>query len=339
MAESKIEPNDFVKNAIAHLQKTTGKTVEVKDAPAPSVEDLKTGPADGKEVAPEPEESEDEKIAKAEKELAAQAKKEAAAPEEGKETEEQKEPELPGFDVLAKEKAALRKREQRAAELERRFGAVLAAAESGDVVRAVRELGFSHEQYNEQMLSGKHAGPAPKRAPQASDSALAREVAELKQMLITQQAQSIQRETMQTAASVAKEMEKQLPFVHAQGAQGKAIEYIEKYYSETGEMPGQTMEQSIRLALGAVERDLAAEAKKWEGVLTKVRGRAVVADEEPEEAPEKAVRRPSEKQGSTRKTLTNSSAGPSRSAVSDEPRTEEDYRARALAVLRAQKTE
>lgn len=331
MADNLNEPNEFVKNALAHLQKTTGKVVKVEDAPPPSVESLGK-PEDGDEK------TEEEKIAEAEKELAEQAKKEAAGePKKQDEQQDEKEgekeePELPGFDVLAREKAALRKREQRAAELEKRFSGVAAAVEAGDVVRVMRELGFTHEQYNEQMLTGKHASPAAKR-PAAGDSELAKEVAELKRMLVNQQVQSMQRETMQAAMSIAKDMEKQLPFVHAQGAHGKAIDYIEKYYADTGELPGETMEKSLRLALGAVERDLATEAKKWETVLTKVRGRGVVTEEEPVEAPEKVVRRPSEVANSPRKTLSNSSSGPSKPPAADEPKTDEDYRAKALALL------
>ena len=113
-------------------------------------------------------------------------------------------------------------------------------------------------------------------------------------------------------------------------AHKQALDMIEHHIREYGEMPAATREESLELALDAVNERAMKEAEKWRARLTKVKKLDIGESVETPEQPSRAV-----SEVANSRTLTNSmTTGPSRPASSQKPRSDEDYRAAAMAILK-----
>lgn len=273
-------------------------------------------------------------LADAEKALAAEVKAEAESAELPP-AEKPPERQNKGFDALVREKAALRKKEAEVDAKLKKHAALLEAAETGDPSALLRAAGVTHEQYTKHILGlpvGERKPPAAKPEP---DNAVLAEVKRLNERLEAAERKAQQAELQGVFTSVAKEHAASLPFTAAMGMEGQAMQYLQQYFNETGEMPGATIEESVRMSLEAVESNLAQQAKAWEGVLTRTRKPGTVAGTVPAGNPKSAVQSAKSGQASAAKTLTSSLNAPAKPGADEdhEPRTAEEYQARALALL------
>jgi hypothetical protein len=255
----------------------------------------------------------------------------ASSPEEKKTPEEEKpsepkveEPMRRGFDTLAREKAALRKQQLELDALKEKYAKFDQAA---DPMSALLARGYTYKQLVEQILAGKV--PETKPADARADDPVLKKVEALEQMLTQERAQARRAQAYAKAVELAPA--EKFPFVAAKGAHATALEYLENYYNDTGEMPGSNFEESLSMALEAVETALEREAKSWEALLTKAKPRptgTVGGSPTKEAAPQAA----SSQARAVSKTLTNAQVAPA-SHTTQKPQTPEDYQRLALSIL------
>jgi hypothetical protein len=263
------------------------------------------------------------------KTASAPSPEEKKAPEEEKpsEPEPEKKAEEPmrrGFDTLAREKAALRKQQQELDTLKEKYAKFDQAA---DPMSALLAKGYTYKQLVEQILAGKV--PETKPAEARADDPVLKKVEALEQMLTQERAQARRAQAYAKAVELAPA--EKFPFVAAKGAHATALEYLESYYNDTGEMPGANVEESISMALEAVETALEREARSWEALLTKAKPRTtgtVGGSPTKEAAPQAA----SSQARAVSKTLTNAQVAPA-SHTTQKPQTPEDYQRLALSIL------
>lgn len=246
------------------------------------------------------------------------------------------------FAELVRQKAAERKQREagkldaeRKAKLER----VEAAAASGDALGVLTALGLSYNTAVQQALGIKKD---PKK-PEASGEempAWAKQIQEDNKALREENEryranQARTDHTRRLDDLVAKEEDK-YPLTSARKVAGRALQYLEQYYAETGELPSDNADENYRIALDAVEADLEKEASSWEAALDKRKARRNTAGTDPAKEPSKeAVQPAASKSGPTQsKTLTNTHV-PSRTAPA-EPKTPEDYQRAVLEELEKQ---
>lgn len=260
---------------------------------------------------------------------------EQAKPEEGKAPEEEKpvEPPAPkGFDVVVREKAALRKEKLEFEKQRKEYEELKAAREiaSTDPIAAMSKLGLTYEQVTRAALGLKRAEGGAKPEEKKDDPTLAA-VKALEEKLAAQERRAQNAELRATLGTVTKAHADKLPLTTAMGMENQAVQYLQQYINETGEMPAATLEDSLRVSLEAIEANLELQAKAWEGVLTKTRKPATVGTQVA--APKPAVTSATSGQAKQPKSLTSSLTAPATPGADDEPQTDEDYRARALALL------
>ncbi len=232
-----------------------------------------------------------------------------------------------GYEDLAREKAALRKEkeaiQQEAAELK----AYREAARGGDALALLAAAKIPWRRAAEQVLATNEA-PAQKAASKAEPDERDRRLAALEQEIASTKAQAARQNLM----GQLKELTKDKRFAHVSHmeAEGQVISYIEKYFNETGELPGSNLQETMEIAAEAVETQLAKEAARWEGVLTKLRPGAVVPVSKSVVPAVGAVSQQA-------KTLTNSAgSGPKSTPVTPhKPKTDEEYQLAAIQALTA----
>jgi len=255
--------------------------------------------------------SRSERISAAIKEAVAleptQTEKAPAAPEKAeapKEAAPEAKPkaEDKSFEKLLREKAALRPFMEASKGLQVDELKALAQAKAAkDPMAALKALGFKYEDVAE-----KAAGLPPEKKPEAPNenpdlAALKAEVAALK----AERQQETTNKLRTEALGKAKEAVKgKFKHVEALEAEEKVLAYIESYWRQAGELPGDSFEDSIDIAAAAVEKELAKEAERWKKVLTPANPEPTVGAE--------GARNASAGQGTTgttsARTLTNSSA-------------------------------
>jgi hypothetical protein len=236
-------------------------------------------------------------------EVAKEAPKEAA-----------KRPEEKGFEKLMREKAALRPYQEVAKTLPVESLQALAKAKAaGDPMAALKALGFSYADVAEKAATT----PPPSKAVEAEEesptvAALKAQVAELRQERQAEKSAKLRTEALEKAKEAIKGKHK---MVEGMGAEDKVLAYIEAYWQQTQEMPGENFEESIEIAAAAVEKELEKEAEKWRKVLTPANPVPNVTDGASGKAPAGT--------GTPGKTLTNSSASaPSRGVPEPQSRDE-----------------
>lgn len=242
-----------------------------------------------------------------------------------------------GLEDIAREKAALRADREKlkadAAILEE-AKELLEAAKSGDALKLMARAKIPWSKAAKQVLDGDTAdepvAPA-KPSPELSRiEALEREIA-------ARNARDMQAQvTAKMSARVEAEPEKFKYTKHfGDEALAQARVYIETYFAQTGELPSPgNPDESLEIALEAVEAHLVKESKRWSSVLTPGTPVATVPGSK---AVVPAVGATSQKAAA--KTLTNQVASGPNKTPSDAPKkaqTSDDYIAATLEALTAQ---
>ena len=263
------------------------------------------------------------------------AKEEEKAETKPAETEK-KDDEPKGFDVLVREKAALRKREQQLHEKEQSFAKFEAAKTGKDPLALLAAAGFSYRDLVQQVIDGKISDkPADGKTDTPEVAALRAQVAEMQKMFTQSRVEAQQAQVQGRAAELALEGGDKFKVTTAKKMTNRAIRYLEEYYQQVGEWPAATLDDSLVMALEAVEADLRREADSWRPFLTPGGEPAKVVGTEPAMvSPKEVVRQGTSGQAPQSKTLTNSLVAPARSDT-DVPRTSEEYQRKALAELMA----
>lgn len=207
-------------------------------------------------------------------------------------------------------------------------GVIVRAIQSRDPVSVLTALGFSHEDYVGAVVDGKRptapGQPAQAKPQPQGDEALRSEIQALRQQVSQMQ---IARGREDLSGKIKAQLE---GFKYAKGfgdqATQEAVRLLEDYARQTNQLPGATIEESIKIALEAVEENYARQAEQWAKVLTPATAQSTV----PVEAP---VLPPQVESVGPPKTLTNSLTSPAPASTGGKKRTPEDYQREALAIL------
>ena len=259
----------------------------------------------------------------------ADTKAKAEAPAEQKQTEakfvEPAKGEDKSFDKLLKEKKALREKEEALKPMREAakafdpgtLAAIAKAKESGDPLAALAALGYSYADLAKRMAGVKEPEKAPEKPAELPEPVknLQSEVAVLKQELAERRSREAQSALMEGVKNFV--TEKDFPHVAKLEEHNAVLAYLSRFYAETGTYPAETFKENVEIAAQAVERALAAQAKKWERVLTPKPAPVTVPVEGSRESS------PSVGKESTGKTLTNSQSTTIQ-AVGPEPKSREE---------------
>lgn len=156
---------------------------------------------------------------------------------------------------------------------------------SGDPVAALQALGFTHQQYNARL-----AGIAQEPEKAAEDDAppvvktLQQELAALKAEREREKVEATRREFLSRTQSLLKDDPK-FSHINALGDFESIEAAVIDHHRRYGELPGDTLEESIKLAAEVVEYNLKQQAEKWKKVLTPSSTPAPVAAKAPESQP------------------------------------------------------
>lgn len=201
-------------------------------------------------------------------------KLEAPKPDEAEEKEEKPaEPPPPDkkaktWEEIAREKAKVRAEKEalaRDADRVRRAEALLQAAESGDAMGLLAAAKIPWSKAAKQVIDGGKSDPTEpeKKAP---ESDLAAQVAELKAELQAAKVEKAKGNLLTKIKEKASASD-QFKFVAGLEAESQAMDYMVRYFNETGENLGETLEESIEIALSAVEQNLSKTGERWKKVL------------------------------------------------------------------------
>lgn len=260
-------------------------------------------------------------------ETKAEAPKEEAPKEEAKPPEAN--PLAMSFEKLAKEKAELRKVAEQVKpyqELLKGFDpntlqAIARAKASGDPVSALAALGFTHNDYVQSVVGkdGK-ASKEPERKPVEKDPEIQSLKSELEQVK-QWRAQKVREEMSQSVKSIVTSDK----YRHIAGleAHDAVVNFLNDYYARTGEAPGETWSDSVKIAADEVEKYLAQEANRW---------RKVVLTDTPKPATQSVgTEKPTAEAVKPAKSLNNSMVSPAVNKPT--PKTQEDYIQAALEAI------
>lgn len=195
-------------------------------------------------------------------------------------------------------------------------------------IALLNAAGFGYQDVVEAIKGGaKEAAPKQQDPMSTSIAELQAKIQRLEEERIAEKETAARKNVL----SLAEQRAEKFPLVQGLGAHEKALDYVMDYHRRTGELPGETIEDSLDIALEAVNANLVKEKERWQKVLTSEKPAVSVTDKAPESTPEVA---PSE---NAPKTLSNSMTGqkpapaPKKAAI-----TPEDLRADALSFLRSQ---
>lgn len=241
------------------------------------------------------------------------------------------------FEALTLEKAQLRKERE---ELKARQASVarLEAAEkalaAGDYMGVLNAHGIPYKALVEQLISGANADPdaaadkpgAPKKA-----DPLATRLEQLEKQLQQERAQRYKEQIVGKFEATVKAAGEKYELVAAEpGGVQSALKLLEDHYDQTGQMPAATLDESIEIALDAMESSL---SKRLSPLLQTKKAKAIAGLERNSGSTQNAVPQAASAQATQQKTLTNSQAASGTKAAPPEPKTDEDYRRAALALL------
>lgn len=210
-----------------------------------------------------------------------------------------KDDEVPALVRIAREKDALRKEKESVSphlQMLKRFTPqqlqrLAAAAEAEDPVAAMAALNFTHSQYTNKLLGSKQVAPETPVSETSDDpkyTSLQQEVAALRAERENERIQTSRSQFFSKTEALLKDDPK---FKHLVGlGEWESVERVVlEHIQETGQPPGETLEETIRLAAEVVEHRLKKQAEKWSKVLTPGSAPAPVpskAPESPRPAPE-----------------------------------------------------
>jgi hypothetical protein len=244
-----------------------------------------------------------------------------------------------GFDALVREKAALRKRESEIKAREEQVGRmerIEKAAKDGDALGVLAALGLNYDRAVQQALGiQKKDAKTPEKKPEVTGLDEVRaEMKALREENERYRANQARADHVSRIGEFTKANEDKYPITSAKNAHAQALGYLEKYYAETGELPSNDAHENYRIALEALETDLAKEAKSWEAILTKTKKPANDTPAAGIQPPKPAGQSAASNRPAQSKTLTNSQVA--HKAPPAEPKTAEDYQRAVLAELEAQ---
>lgn len=235
------------------------------------------------------------------------------------------------FEKLAQRSAEIRAREDRLKPLEalatrldaKKLEALAEAAKGSDPVAALAALGFSHDDYVKRA-----SAPVP-AAPAAVDPT----IAQLQEQVAALRAQSVESAAAQGRAKVAAQMAdmaKAGKFQYlgdVEGATDRAMAVLEDYVTKNGPPAADEVDVLMEMSLKYVDEQLAAEASRWERVLTSRKKVGTVPEVAP---PAQAPSAPS-----SLRTLSNQLSSPAPAQAGTQPKTAQDYRLAALEALKS----
>jgi hypothetical protein len=200
---------------------------------------------------------------------------------------------LPALLKIAKEKDAVRKAKEEIAphaSMLKRFTPqqlqrLADAAASENPVAALAAMGFTHAQYNAAVAGLKKEQPAPESAPGAPPPEVLTLKQELEAIKAERENEKLQASRQQFLSHTEKLLKDDSKFSHlsALGEWQSVERVILQHIEETGSPPGETLDETIRLAAEVVEHRLKKEAERWQKVLT---GFQKPASTPPSKAPE-----------------------------------------------------
>jgi hypothetical protein len=234
------------------------------------------------------------------------------------------------YDDIARQQAAIRKdREALAAEKTELASArsLAEAAKRGDAMALLAAAKIPWSKAAKQVLEGHGVEVPDDEEPEAdAPTALRQEVDQLKARLAARDAADTQAQFMNALQTKLKEGGDKFKLVAARKAEMQAVRFISDFYNETGRLPGEDFDETMEIALEAVEARLVKERDSWAPLLTSASG-AVTVPASKSAVPAGAVSQQAPK------TLTNSSGSGPKGAPSNSPsklKTDEDYIAAAL---------
>ncbi len=231
------------------------------------------------------------------------------------------------FEDLAREKAAFR------AEKEKFSGgrakSLDEAAAKGDAMALLAAAGIPWSKAAQQVLEGVGKTATPEQPPEPDERD--RRLAALEQEIAGTKAQNVRASLMRELTSRTAAAPAKFKYVAGLKTEHEAIKFIESYYNQTGELPGGDINESMEIALEAVETHYAKEAQKYAS-LTPVSANATIS------TGKQAVPAVGAVSQQAPKTLTNSTgSGPSSASGSkSRPKTSDEYIAAAIEAATAQ---
>lgn len=233
--------------------------------------------------------------------------------------------------ALAREKAELRKQKTELEQAQRETAKLMTAMRAKDPLALLAAAGFSYQQLVEQVIEGKVSSDGSEPEKAGGEKEWASRVEALEKQIQQERAGRARAEATATVRKLAAEGGDKFALVREQNAEGKVLAYLEDYYNKTGEMPAESLDESLAIAMEAVETDLNSELERW---LTTSKAKAKMGSVA---QPAQGTAGKAEGSGPPSKvvsTLTNKgTSSPSKHVAPPEPKTPEDYRRLALAML------
>lgn len=323
---SKISADSYIAAAMA-----------IADAPPPAETPAPEAPAAPEvkvqEVEPEP----DAELDAAAAELAAEdeapatpAKPKVEAKPEAKEAP--KSPRLEkSYEDLARRESDLRKAQEAAkadAAIIAESKRVMAAVKSRDALALLKEAGIPWSEAAQQVLAGSgRKAEKPEDDDDDESAAPEKRLSAIEQELYAIKAQKAEAEFRGNLASKVAEDPAKYKLVTARKAEGDVMRFIEDFFKQTKRLPGDTLDETMEIALEAVEMRLRKERDSWREHLTDDDG-AVTSSSSKLAVPAGAASKQAPK------TLTNNTgSGPSslKTGATSKAKTDDDYIAAAIA--------
>lgn len=241
------------------------------------------------------------------------------------------------FETLAREKAevrAERERFRRLEGIEKELGPqgiheLLAAKARGDTAGVLKALGIRPGDVQYQAAEEKIESIKNPPVVDPRFDALQKELAELRAERQAEKYSTGRKSTLERTANLAKAPEFEL-ISDEPAAHDEALKMVEDYIKAHNEMPAETPEESLKLALAAVNEKYLEEAAKWEKRLTKVKrpDKVVAVTESPVQST------PAESEVGKSRTLTNSLSSSTPPSSNSSPQSDEDYHRLAIAAMK-----
>ncbi len=296
--------------------------IEAGDKPVKAAEPVEEeSPAEDKAPVVEPEDKKDEKPAV-----------------EEKKDEKLSDPLKNSFEKLAREKADMRKetealkiREAKVA----KFEMLERAVANDDALGALQMLGLKYSTLVKQEINKGRSAPAQEEEASDEPNPYEQRIAALEGTIREQKMREADTNLRGRVSDIVKGAASKYPNVSADPELARdVVEQLLAFTKQAGRPPGDTIEESIAMALEAVEQREEQAAQKY----LKRKGLTDVkpADNMATVGPKSAVDPAASELAKKSKTLTNSHASAPRAVGSTTAETPEELRAKALALLEAQ---
>lgn len=201
--------------------------------------------------------------------------------------------ELPALLRLAKERDAFRKEmEQAKPHLEalraiptHSLSAIVKAISAGDPVGLITAAGMTHSQYNARMLGTKDPEkPVDSEKPKSEYDSLRQEVEALRKERENERLGVARTQVMGQMREILKD-NSQFSTINGLGDYDGVERVLIQYYQQHGALPGETLEESVKMAAEVHEAELKKQADRWRPILTGTKEPASVSPKAPESKP------------------------------------------------------